>query len=117
MALGTRPPPRAPISPIIEPATAVDSGQRRGTSWNSAPLPAPSAAKHSSMSSVVSTSDDCVKPQASRLRPTATSTAVRVLMPPQRSEIQPPKIRSAAPMKAASMVNCPACTLLTPNWS
>ena len=29
---GTRPPPRAPISPIMEPATAVAMGQRRGTS-------------------------------------------------------------------------------------
>jgi hypothetical protein len=38
-------------------------------------------------------------------------------MPPQWSEIQPPKMRSAAPMKAASMVSWPACTLLTPNWS
>ncbi len=117
MALGTRPPPSAPISPIMEPATAVAAGQRRGTSWNSAPLPAPRAAKHRIISSVVSTSEPPDKPQATRVAATVSNTTFRVLTPPQRSEIQPPNTRSAAPMKAASMVSCPACTLLTPNWS
>ena len=46
---------------------------------------------------------------------TVMITTVKVFTPPQRSEIQPPKMRKAAAMKAASMVNCPACTLLTWN--
>ncbi len=46
-------PPSAPISPIMPPATAVVSGQRIGTNWKVAPLPAPSAAKQSMKSSVV----------------------------------------------------------------
>ena len=44
---------------------------------------------------------------------TVAITTVKVLTPPQRSEIQPPKMRSVAPMKAASIVNWPAWTLLT----
>ena len=117
MALGTRPPPRAPISPIIEPATAVLAGQRSGTNWNSAPLPAPKAAKQTISSSVVSASEAVDRSTSISVIATTTSTSVRVLTPPQRSEIQPPMTRTTAPMKAASMASCPACTLLTPNWS
>ena len=117
MPLGMRPPPSAPISPIIEPATAVDSGQRSGTSWNSAPLPAPSAAKHTRNSSIVTGSEFSAKPHSTMLTAVMASTPVSVLTPPQWSDSQPPITRSAAPRKAASMVSCPACTLLTPNWS
>ena len=117
MAFGTRPPPSAPISPIIEPATAVASGQRSGTNWNSAPLPAPRAEKHSITSNVVAASDLPARAQATSVPAMVSNTTVRVLTPPQRSEIQPPKTRSAAPMKAASMVSWPACILLTENWS
>ena len=89
----------------MEPATAVDAGQRSGTSWNSAPLPAPSAAKHSMNSSVVAVRLWSRLPHTTSVTITTASTPVSVLMPPQRSEIQPPKMRSAAPMKAASIVN------------
>ena len=76
IAFGTRPPPSAPISPIIEPATAVVSGQRSGTSWNSAPLPAPSAAKHSMNSSVVDAPASCPRsPHSTSVTATTTSTA------------------------------------------
>ena len=87
IAFGMKPPPSAPTSPIIEPATAVVSGQRSGTSWNSAPLPAPSAAKHSMNSSVVAASELPAKPQATSEIATSTSTPLRVLMPPMRSEM------------------------------
>ena len=46
MAFGIKLPPKAPISPIMLPATAVVNGQRSGTNWNKAPFPAPRAAKH-----------------------------------------------------------------------
>ncbi len=93
------------------------SGQRSGTNWNSAPLPAPSAAKHSITSSVVPTSELPARPHITSVTEMVSNTTLKVFTPPQRSEIHPPKTRSAAPMKAASMDNWPASTLLTPNWS
>ncbi len=117
MVAGTSPPPSAPISPIIEPATAVVVGHRSGTSWNKAPLPAPSAAKHTMKSKVVTASDFVAKLTANSEAATIASTSVSVFTPPHRSEIQPPATRKAAAMNAASMVSWPACTLLTPNWS
>jgi hypothetical protein len=42
-------------------ATAVVSGQRRGTSWKVAPLPASNAAKHSTKRRVVAVSDGTVR--------------------------------------------------------
>ena len=87
MAFGRKPPPSAPTSPIIEPATAVASGQRSGTNWNRAPLPAPRAAKHSMNSSVVTTSDEPAKPHISSVIATSTSTPDSVWMPPMRSEM------------------------------
>ncbi len=80
-------------------------GQRSGTSWNSAPLPVPRAAKHTIIKSVVSTSDWSARPHSTSEMATVMITTVSVLTPPQRSEIQPPKMRSAAAMKAASMVS------------
>ena len=71
----------------MEPATAVAAGQRRGTSWNSAPLPAPSAAKQTISSSVVATSEPVARPQAASDAPTIiSSTQVSVVTPPKRSE-------------------------------
>src|SRR5260370_245828 len=62
--LGRMKPPRAPISPIMPPATAVVIGQRRGTSWKVAPLPAPRAAKQSMKSRVVARSGgDDIEPK------------------------------------------------------
>lgn len=115
--MGRKPPPSAPISPIIEPATAVVSGQRKGTSWNSAPLPAPSAAKHSMKSKVVTASEPPARPHSVSVTATAPSTPDSVAMPPTRSEIQPPSTRTADPISVASIVSWPACTLVTPNWS
>ena len=56
------------------------SGQRSGTSWNSAPLPAPSAAKQSMNSSVVSASDAAARPHSDqrRRRPRSSTTRQRV---------------------------------------
>ena len=87
IAFGRKPPPRAPTSPIIEPATAVVSGQRSGTSWNSAPLPAPSAAKHSMNSSVVIATEVLAKPHSTSVIATSSSTPLSVVMPPTRSEM------------------------------
>ena len=58
-----------------------------------------------------------LKPHSNKVMATTANTAVRVLTPPQRSDIQPPNTRTAAPIKAASMDSWPACTLLTLNWS
>ncbi len=112
-----KPPPSAPTSPIIEPATAVVSGQRSGTSWNSAPLPAPRPAKQSMKSSVVAASEPPLIPHSVSVAATATSTPESVLTPPMRSEIQPPTTRTAEPISVASMVSWPASTLVTLNWS
>ena len=117
MPLGMRPPPSAPISPIIEPATAVANGQRSGTSWNRAPLPAPRAAKHTRNSSMVTGSDFSARPHSTMLAAVMASTPVRVFTPPQWSDSQPPNTRRAAPRNAAIIVSWPAATLLTPNWS
>ncbi len=84
MALGRMAPPSAPTSPIIEPATAVLVGQRKGTSWNRAPLPAPSAAKQNMNSSVVTNKVGAAV--SIRNEPTAASrTTVSTRMPPIRS--------------------------------
>ncbi|MNS69490.1 hypothetical protein D3C72_1028020 [compost metagenome] len=80
-------------------------------------MPAPRAAKQTMSSSVVSASEPEEKPTSTRPTATTSSTTVSVFTPPQRSDSQPPTMRTAAPMKAASIVSWPACTLLTPNWS
>src|SRR5690606_10991865 len=100
---------RAGHPPAGQPADLADprAGQRKGTSWNRAPLPAPRAAKHTMNSVVVSTSDSAARPTSPIEAATTSSTTVSVCTPPQRSEIQPPAMRSAAPMKAASMVSWP----------
>lgn len=88
-------PPRAPISPIMPPATAVVMGQRRGTSWKVAPLPAPRAAKQSMNRRVVPRREGA----AVRLKRPAMAisrTTERVVMPPMRSASQPPSTRVAA---------------------
>ena len=62
-------------------------------------------------------SEFSARPHSTMLTAVMASTAVSVFTPPQWSDSQPPKMRRAAPRKAASMVSWPACTLLTWNWS
>ena len=70
----------------MEPATAVVRGQRKGTSWNKAPLPAPNAAKHSMNSSVVRAKFCPIVPHTTSVTMTSANTPVSELMPPQRSD-------------------------------
>lgn len=109
--------PELPIwlDPVLARAVARDPKQRFKTAEEL--VPAPSAAKHTVSSSVVATSEADDRPTATSVAATAHNTTVSVLTPPQRSDTQPPATRTAAPMKAASIVSWPACTLVTPNWS
>ncbi len=112
--LGRMPPPSAPISPIMPPAMAVVTGQRRGTSWKVAPLPAPRAAKQSMKSSVVTRSDgDAMRPKRPAMA--MRKTTERVVMPPMRSANQPPRTRVALPVRVARTVRLPAWILVTWN--
>ncbi len=104
MAFGSRPPASAPTSPIKLPATAVDVRKRCGTSWNTAPLPAPSAEKATTSSTTISQGCAGMVAAASMLAMTTTKTPISRRMPPTRSAIQPPATRStlAATMMPAT---------------
>ncbi len=96
--------------------TPISLRKRCGTSWNTEPLPVPSASIAITNSPSAAGSVAACGTPASASAAT-TNTIIKALTPPMRSASAPPIGRTSDPAKTQPAVQYPAITGVRPNWS
>ncbi|MNR43055.1 hypothetical protein D3C85_1616400 [compost metagenome] len=94
-------PPAMPIRPVITPMLWR---KRCGTSWNTAPLPAPRLSMATTNSARAAAELDRLKPTTVRHSEATVYITSRVRMPPMRSASAPPSGRSRLPANTQAAV-------------
>ncbi|MNV91179.1 hypothetical protein D3C71_1856470 [compost metagenome] len=94
-------PPAMPIRPVITP---ISWRKRCGTSWNTAPLPAPKPSMALTNRARAAVALGRLKPTAAMPTAATLYIASRVRMPPKRSARAPPSGRIRLPAKTQAAV-------------